>query len=81
MSNDYMYKVMQCTVARQYPSHSYPPPYVNAASREANFSVVLAPLLKQLLGLGNACSMIVHEVIVRVSIGKRVPLGRLLQIM
>jgi hypothetical protein len=40
-------------------------------------SVVLTPLLKQLLGLKNARWMSVHEVVVRPSLGKRVPLGRL----
>jgi hypothetical protein len=40
-------------------------------------SVVLAPLLKQLLGLENARWMSVHEVVVRLTLGKRVPLGRL----
>jgi hypothetical protein len=39
-------------------------------------SVALAPLLKQ-LGLGNARLMSVHEVDVRLSLGKRMPLRRL----
>jgi hypothetical protein len=39
--------------------------------------VVLAPLLKQFLGLRDARWICVHEVDVRLSLGKRVPLGRL----
>jgi hypothetical protein len=44
-------------------------------------SAVLAPLLKQLLGLRNAPWVNVHEVDVRMSPGKRVPLGRLQKIL
>jgi hypothetical protein len=43
-------------------------------------AVVLASLVKQLLGLMNARWMSVHEVDVRLSFGKRVPLGRLREI-
>jgi hypothetical protein len=38
--------------------------------------VVLAPLLEQLLGLMDARLMSVREVDVRMSLGKRVPVGR-----
>jgi hypothetical protein len=44
-------------------------------------TVVLANLLKQLMGLRNARWMSVHEVVVRLSLDKRVPLGRLQEIM
>jgi DMSO/TMAO reductase YedYZ molybdopterin-dependent catalytic subunit len=40
-------------------------------------SVVLAPLLEQLRGLGNARWVSVHEVDARQSLGKSVLLGRL----
>jgi hypothetical protein len=40
-------------------------------------TVILAPLLKELLGLKNARWVSVHEGVVRMSIGKRAPLGRL----
>jgi hypothetical protein len=39
-------------------------------------SVVLAPLLKQLIGLRNARWVSFHEVIARLRLGIRVPLGR-----
>jgi hypothetical protein len=39
--------------------------------------VVLAPLLKQILGLRDARWMSVNEVDVRLSLGERVPLGSL----
>jgi hypothetical protein len=44
-------------------------------------TVVLAPLLKQLLRLTNARLVSMHEVVVRMSLGKRVPLGRLKKIL
>jgi hypothetical protein len=44
-------------------------------------TVVLAPLLKQLLRLTNARLVSVHEVVVRMSLGKRVPLGRIKKIL
>jgi hypothetical protein len=44
-------------------------------------SAVLAPLVKQLLGLGNARWVRVHEVVVRLSVGKHVPLGRFQKIL
>jgi hypothetical protein len=40
-------------------------------------SLVLAPLLKQLLALKNTRWASVHEVVVRMSLVKRVSLGRL----
>jgi hypothetical protein len=40
-------------------------------------TVVLAPSLQQLLGVNYARWMSVHQVVVRLSLGKRVPLGRL----
>jgi hypothetical protein len=43
--------------------------------------VVKAPLLKELLGLRNARWVSVHEVGVRLSLGKLVPLGRLQEIL
>jgi hypothetical protein len=43
--------------------------------------VVKAPLLKQLLGLKNALWVSVHEVHVRLSLGKLVPLGRFQEIL
>ena len=49
-----------------------------AAARRT--SVVQAPLLKQLLGLKNARWVSVHEVDVRLSFGKLVPLRRLQEI-
>jgi hypothetical protein len=43
--------------------------------------MVKAPLLKHLLGLRNARWVSVHEVDVRMSLGKRVPLRRLQEIL
>jgi hypothetical protein len=43
--------------------------------------VVLAPLLKQLLGLGDARWVSVHEVYVRLRLGKLVRLGSLHEIL
>jgi hypothetical protein len=43
--------------------------------------VVLAPLLKQILGLKDARWMSVHEVDVRNSLGNGAPLGRLKEIL
>jgi hypothetical protein len=43
--------------------------------------VALAPFMKQFLGLKNARKMSVHGVVVRPSMGKRVRLGRLQEIM
>jgi hypothetical protein len=43
-------------------------------------AVVLAPLHKYLMRLGNARWMSVHEVDVRMSMGKCMPLGRLQKI-
>ena len=48
---------------------------LEAAARR--ISVVLVPLLKQLPGFKNARCVSVHEVDVRRSLGKLVPLGRL----
>jgi hypothetical protein len=52
---------------------------MNEAIRESArlTSVALAPLLKHLLGLANARWVSLHEVVVRLGLGKRVPLGRL----
>jgi hypothetical protein len=44
-------------------------------------SVVLVPLMKQFLGLMNTRWVNVHKVIVRMSMGKCVPLGRLKEIL
>jgi hypothetical protein len=44
-------------------------------------SVVLAPLLKQLLGLMNAPLVSVQKVVVRMSLGKHVSLGRFQKIL
>jgi hypothetical protein len=46
------------------------------AARQTS-TVVLAPLLKHLLRLENVRTVNVHEVMVRLSLGKRVSLGRL----
>jgi hypothetical protein len=48
--------------------------YLEVAARQT--SVFYAPLLKRLLGLRNARWVGVHEVNVRLSLGKLVPIGR-----
>jgi hypothetical protein len=50
-------------------------------TRRLTCAVVLAALLKRLLGLMDVRWISVHEVDVRFSLGKRVPLGRLQEIL